>query len=91
MAIGYDTRGRQRGEYQQQSDYRAQERVAWQALQEVAQRLLAESARPPRRFSTLVAYAQAHRAWRDARHALDLAAVPPVQSRRSRVVRPHAR
>ncbi len=103
MAIGYDTRGRRDREYQQAlPDYRMQERVAWQALQEVAQRLLAESARlsgPPRRFSTLLAYAQAQRAWRGARYALDLAAVTlprradvaavrPVHFRRSRGARP---
>ena len=103
MAIGYDTRGRRDREYQQPlPDYRLQERVAWQALQEVAQRLLAESAHlpgPNRRFSTLLAYAQAQRAWRGARYALDLAAVTlprradvaavrPVHFRRSRSARP---
>ncbi len=106
MAIGYDTRGRRDREYQQPlPDYRMQERVAWQALQEVAQRLLVESARrpsPPRRFSTLLAYAQAQRAWRGARYALDLAAVPlprrgevvavpRVQFRRPRVARQRSR
>ena len=102
MAMSYDTRGRRDREYQQLPDYRMQERVAWQALQEVAQRLLAESARrpgPSRRFSTLLAYAQAQRAWRGARYALDLAAVTlprrgdgaavqPVHVRRSRIARP---
>ena len=103
MAIGYDTRGRRDREYQQPlPNYRMQERVAWQALQEVAQRLLGETARrpsPPRRFSTLLAYAQAQRAWRGARYALDLAAVTlprradvaavrPVHFRRSRSARP---
>jgi hypothetical protein len=79
MTLGYDTRERRdRGYRQPLPDYRMQERVAWQALQDVAQRLLAESARlpgPTRRFSTLLAYAQAQRAWRGARYALDLAAV----------------
>jgi len=103
MAIGYDTRGRRDRQYQQPlPDYRMQEQVAWQALQEVAQRLLAESARrpgPARRFSTLLAYAQAQRTWRGARYALDLAAVTlprradvvavrPVHFRRSRSARP---
>jgi hypothetical protein len=103
MAIGYDMRGRRDRGYQGPlPDYRMQEQVAWQALQEVAQRLLAESARlpgPPRRFSTLLAYAQAQRTWRGARYALDLAAVTlprradvvtvrPVHFRRSRSARP---
>ena len=103
MAIRYDTWGRRDREHQQPlPDYRMQERVAWQALQEVAQRLLAESARrpgPSRRFSTLMAYAQAQRAWRGALYALDLAAVAlprrgdvsaiqPVHVRRSRTARP---
>ena len=103
MAIGYDTRGHRDREYQQPlPDYRMRERVAWQALQEVAQRLLAESARlpgPSRGFSTLLAYAQAQRAWRGARYALDLAAVTlprrpdvaavrPVHFHRSRSARP---
>ena len=106
MAIGYDTRRHRDREYQRPlPDYRMQERVAWQALQEVAQRLLAESARrpgPSRRFSTLLAYAQAQRAWRGARYALDLAAVtlpgrsdrvavPPVRVRGSRIARPRSR
>ena len=65
MTPGYDTRGHRDREYQRPlPDYRMQERVAWQALQEVAQRLLAESAclpAAPRRFSTLLAYARATR------------------------------
>ena len=106
MTPGYDTHGR--GDWEEQRplrDYRMQEQVAWQALQEVAQRLLAESLGlpgPPRRFSSLRAYAQAQRAWRGARYALDLAAValprrgdiaavPPVPFRRSRTARPRSR
>ena len=103
MTPGYDTRGRrERGDQGPLADYRMQERVAWQALQEVAQRLLVESARlpgPSRRFSTLLAYAQAQRAWCGARYALDLAAVTlprradvaavrPVHVRRSLRARP---
>ena len=106
MTLGYDTRERRdRGYRQPLPDYRMQERVAWQALQDVAQRLLAESLGlpgPPRRFSSLRAYAQAQRAWRGARYALDLAAValprrgdiaavPPVPFRRSRTARPRSR
>ena len=106
MAMSYDTRSRRDREYQQPlPDYRMQERVAWQALQEVARRLLAESGRRPsssRRFSTLLAYAQAQRAWRGARYALDLAAVTlpgrgdsaaasPASFRRPRPARPRSR
>ena len=67
---------RQEAEYPQQLlDHRLREQAAWQALQEVAHRLLGESTRAPRRFSTLAAYARAHREWRGARYALDLASV----------------
>jgi hypothetical protein len=79
----YDA-ARHRGTDHQQRvlDYRLQERAAWLALQEVAQRLLSEPAPPvsptppPRRFSTSFAYAQAYRTWHGARYALDLALVP---------------
>ena len=105
MTPGYDTWGCwDREDRRPLPDYHMQERVAWQMLQEVAQRLLAESARlpgPARRFSSLATYAQAQRAWRGARYALDLAAVAlprpgdvAVQSvhfRRSRTARPRSR